>query len=222
LGVALCLLASTLPAQMPSNQLLQGTQMKLVLLQGISTSVARDGDPFVAVVAEPVYYGGQLVLPAGARVHGVVGSIQRPKRFAIFRGQAAMNLQFRSIEIDRREVPAQMSILSIHETSGQANTKTRKDIRVEEGAVVEAKADIKGDVTKAGVATGGGTLVGAIFSHAMRGFVLGLVGGTTYVLAKKGREVELPAQTGLLVRLDNTVTLPTVQASAGPYVSGQP
>jgi hypothetical protein len=67
--------------------------------------------------------------------------------------------------------------------------------------------------------TSGGTVVGAVFGHAGRGLVLGLVGSTVYIMAKKGRPVELPAQTALLVRLDKNVTLPTTTAHSGPYTS---
>jgi hypothetical protein len=184
--------------------------------------VAREGDPFAAVVAEPVYLGAQLLLPAGARVNGVVGSIVHSKRFAIFRGQAAMNLQFRSIEVNHREVPAQMSLLSIHETSAQANGRKRKDLRVEEGAVVESKRDVKGDLTDVGFGTAGGTVVGAVFSHVMRGLAIGLIGGSAYIVVKKGKEVELPAQTGLLVRLDSNVGLPGLAAEGTSQRSSQP
>jgi len=198
---------------------LQGTQIRLVLLNGLSTSVARDGDPFAAVVAEPVYMGGQLILPAGARVNGLVGSVIKPRRFSMFRGQAAMNLTFRSIEMEHREIPAQMSILSIQEASGQTSGRKRKDLKVEEGQVVEARPDIKGDVTTVGLGTAGGTGVGAVFGHVVRGLTLGLVGGTVYIMAARGKPVELPAQTALLVRLDNNVTLPTIAARYGPYIS---
>ena len=221
LGVAVCLLfPAAFPVHSQPNQLLQGTQLRLVLLNGLSTSVARDGDPFAAVVAEPVYMGGQLLLPAGARVNGQVGSIIRPRRFSLFRGQAAMNLIFRSIELDRREIPAQMSILAIQDASTQSSGRKRKDVKVEEGQVVEAKRDIKGDVATVGLGAGGGTVVGAVFSHVVRGFAIGLVGGTAYIMAKKGKEVELPAQTALIVRLDNSITLPMVSANAAPYTTG--
>ena len=220
LGVAVCLVfPAALPAQSQSNQLLQGTQIRLVLLNGLSTSVARDGDPFAAVVAEPVYMGGQLMLPAGARVNGQVGSVIKPRHFAMFRGQAAMNLTFRSIEVDRREIPVQMSILAIQDASTQNSGQKRKDLKVEEGQVVEARPDSNGNATAFGLGTSGGTVVGAIFGHAGRGLVLGLVGSTVYIMAKKGRPVELPAQTALLVRLDKNVTLPTTTAHSGPYTS---
>jgi hypothetical protein len=183
--------------------------------------VARDGDPFMAVVAEPVFIGGQLVLPAGAHVSGMVGSIVRPRHFAMFRGQAAMNLTFRSIELDHREIPIQMSILAIQEASTQAGGKRRKDVKVQEGQVVQSKTDVKGEVAAVGLGTAGGTVVGAVFSHVMRGLTFGLIGSTVYIMAKKGKEVELPAQTALVVRLDNSITLPTVAANATPYSSSR-
>jgi hypothetical protein len=219
-ALALLLVPAVHAQNSQSNQLMQGTQVRLILLNGLSTSVARDGDPFTAVVAEPVFLGGQLILPAGSKVHGVVGSIVHARHFAIFRGQAAMNLQFRSLEIEGREIPAQMSILQLFNGSVDGG-RTRKDLKTEEGVVVEAKRDVKGYVTDVAIGTSGGTVVGAIFSHVMRGFAFGLIGGTAYVIQKKGKEVELPAQTGILVRLDNSVALPSGTARVGAY-SGQP
>jgi len=222
IGVAVCLiLTAAVPVQSQfqsqSNQLVQGTQIRLVLLNGLSTSVTRGGDPFTAVVSEPVYIGGQLVLPAGARVTGQVGTVLKPKRFSLFRGQAAMNLTFRSIEVDHREIPVQMSILAIQGGSAQSNGGKRKDVKLEEGQVVQAKRDIKGDIVIVTLGTGGGTVAGAIFSHVVRGLAFGLIGSTTYVMARKGKGVELPAQTALLVRLDSNITLPTVSARVSPY-----
>ncbi|MGH9776242.1 MAG: hypothetical protein ACRD50_15000 [Candidatus Acidiferrales bacterium] len=204
-----------------SNQILQGTQIRLTLLNGLSTSVARDGDPFMAVVAEPVYLGSQLVLPAGTRVRGIVGSIERPKHFAMFRGQAAMNITFRSIEIDSREFPAQMSIIQIYSPSSDHEGRARKDLSTTEGVVVGEKRDVKGALVEVGLGTAGGSVVGAIFSHVVRGFAFGLIGGSVYVLQQKGKDVEMPAQTGFLVRLDNTVSVPVISARAADYSPGQ-
>ena len=223
LCVVVCLILSAAPALMAEpRQVLQGTQIHLTLLSGITTSVARDGDPFAAVVADPVYLGGQLLIPAGARVSGVIGTVNRARRFAMFRGQAYLNLTFRSIEVDRREIPVQMSIITLEQPHGQANGKRRQDVKVIEGQVVESKRDIKSDVTAGAIGTGGGTLVGAVFSHALRGFGIGLAGSAAYIVARKGKEVDLPAQTGMLVRLDNTITVPSAVASSAPYTSSRP
>lgn len=191
-----------------SSPVVPGTQVRLTLVNGLSTTVSRDGDPFTAVVAEPVFVGNSLVIPAGAIVHGTVSSVERPKLFAMIRGGASMNINFTSIEVASRIFPARMSILSIYNGSMDSGKK-RKDISTVEGVVVEQNnRDIKGDVEDVALGTAGGSVVGMVFSRVVRGTLIGLVGGGAYVVAKKGKEVELPAQTGLLVRMDSTVSLP--------------
>lgn len=202
-----------------SNQIIPGTQIHLTLLNGLSTSVAHNGDPFTAIVAEPVFSGTQLILPAGAKVHGTVTDVTRPKLFSMFRGGASMNLSFTSIEVESRIFPARMSILSLY--SGQADdVKRRKDVKTVEGEVVEEKHNVKGDVEDVAVGTAGGSTVGLIFSHVVRGTVIGLVGSGAYIAAKKGKDVELPAQSGILVRMDSTVSLPESLLHNASYVSG--
>ncbi|GAC1619003.1 MAG: hypothetical protein PVS2B2_04270 [Candidatus Acidiferrum sp.] len=217
--VSLVLAAALLCAVPPvSNaeprQVLQGTQVHLTLLNSISTSATKDGDPFVAVVAESVYLGNQMLLPAGTRVNGIVGTVEKARRFSVIRGQAYMNLTFRSLEIDSRLIPVQMSIIAFERPRADGEGKTRKDLKVEEGQVVQQKHDYKGDIIGGTVGMGGGTLIGAVFSNAVRGFGLGLAGSAAYIVARKGKEVELPAQTGMLVRMESTVTVPANSATS--------
>lgn len=208
-------------SQADPHQVLQGTQVHLTLLNGISSGVAREGDSIVAVVAEPVYLGGQLLVPAGTRVNGVIGTVERARHFAMFRGEAYMNITFRTMELDSRLIPVQMSILAIEQPHGQTDGKRRRDVKVDEGQVVEEKHDVKGDVLAATIGTGGGSLVGVVFSHVVRGFGIGLAGSAVYVVARKGKEVELPARTGMLVRTDNTVSVPVMSASNTGYNSSR-
>jgi hypothetical protein len=202
-----------------SNQIVPGTQVRLTLANGISTSVAHDGDPFTAVVAEPVFLGNQLILPAGAKVHGTITSVTRPKFFSMFRGGASMNLSFTSIEVESRLFPARMSILTIY-SGGMDATKSRKDLKTVEGEVVQENRGIKNDVMDVAIGTAGGSTVGLLFSHVLRGTVFGLVGGSAYVVAKKGKDVELPAQTGMLVRMDSTVAVPELLLHNAAFRSG--
>ena len=199
------------------HQLLQGMQVHLTLLNSISSAASRDGDPFVAIVAEPVYLGNQLLVPAGTRVNGTIGTVEKARHFSVFRGQAYMNLSFRSIEIDSRLIPVQMSIIAIEQPHGQADGRRRRDVKVEEGQVVQEKHDVKGDLVGGAIGTGGGTLIGAVFSHAIRGFGIGLAGSAAYIVERKGKEVELPAQTGMIVRMENTITVPVTMASNSGY-----
>lgn len=207
------------------RQVMQGTQIKLTLLNSVGTAASRQGDPFVAVVAEPVYLGNQLLIPTGTQINGIVGTIASPRRFPLIRGEAYMSLTFRSLEIDSRLIPVQMSIIAIQQP-GEANAmKARKDMKVDEGGIVQQKHDYKGDALAATIGTGGGTLIGAVFSHAARGFGIGLAGSAVYVMARKGKEVEIPAHSGILVRMDNTINMPTVVASSAapsPVASNTP
>jgi hypothetical protein len=208
---AVALLAIGLIAYLPAHgestvQVLRGTEMRLVLLNGLSTNVNRDGDPFEAVLSAPVFLGNQLLLPAGTHVQGVVSRVYGPKRFNLFRGQAAMVLDFTVIELGGVRIPCQMSILTIQKSS--QDPSRRKDLSTEEGSIVQERPDIKGDLETASLATGGGSVVGMIFSHLARGLALGVAGGAAYILIRQGKDVRLPAQTAFRVRLDTTVTFP--------------
>ncbi|HXW57236.1 MAG TPA: hypothetical protein VEJ67_15915 [Candidatus Cybelea sp.] len=219
--VSLLALASSLmipAAHAQSTNAIPGTQIRLTLLGGLSTRVAQDGDPITAVVAEPVFAGNQLIVPAGAKIHGTIRSVDRPKWFSMFRGGAAMNISFTSVEIESRIFPARMSILSIYDGTTDSG-KRRKDLKTIEGAVIEQKQDIKGDVEDAAIGTAGGSTAGLIFSRVIRGTVIGLVGGGAYIAARKGKDVELPAETGMIVRLDSTLSVPPALLHSASYTS---
>lgn len=210
--VSVALLAIGLAAYLPAygdttTQIVRGTQINLVLLNGLSTNVNRAGDPFEATLSAPVFLGNQLLLPAGTRVNGTVDQVYGPKRFNLIRGQAAMVLEFKSIELGTVTIPCQMSILSIEKSSQDPSRRT--DLTTEEGSIVQERPDIKGDLEAAAIGVGGGSLVGAVFSHLARGLALGAAGGAAYVLIRHGKNVRLPAQTAFLVRLDTTITFPS-------------
>ena len=85
--------------------------------------------------------------------------------------------------------------------------------------VIEEKQDVKTDVEDVAIGTAGGSTLGVIFSRVVRGTVIGLVGGSAYVVAKKGKDVELPAQTGMIVRLDSTLSLPGSLVHSASYTT---
>lgn len=205
------------PLTTDGTQVVQGTQVRLTLQNGLSTKVAHDGDPFTAVVAEPVFAGNQLLLPAGAIIHGTVSGISRPKLFSMFRGGASMNIAFTSVEVESRIFPARMSIISIG--TADEGDKNRKDLKTTEGEVVSENHDIKTDVLDVAIGTAGGSTVGLLFSHVLRGTIYGLVGSTAYVAVKKGKEVELPAQTKVLVRMDAALSLPPAVLHNASYTT---
>ena len=197
-----------------------GTEVRLHIISDMGTAASRNGDAFVAVVSEPVFVGNTLLIPAGTRVHGTIGTVEPARRFSIFRGQAYMDLTFRSLEIDSRLIPVHMSILDVVRPGGDREAPRRHDLRIDEGQIIEQRHDYRGDVLGGSIGAGGGALVGLIFSNVARGFGIGLAGSAVYIVARKGKEVNLPAGTGMLVSIDNAVTLPgtmtpTAEAPAG-------
>jgi hypothetical protein len=207
---------ATPPTYAAPRQVLQGTEVHLTLLTPISSSNSKEGDPFVAILAQPVALDSLILLPAGTRVNGVVGTIQKAKAFSIFRGQAYLNLTFKSIEVDSRLIPIQMSILAIGQPRVDSYSKPRKDMKITEGEVLEEKHDYKGDAIGMAAGGGGGSIVGLIFSNVTRGLGIGFAAGAVYVVARKGREIDLPANSGMLTRVDSTVNVPVIAASAAP------
>jgi hypothetical protein len=201
------------PALAEPHQIIQGTEVHLTLLTPVSSFTSREGDPFIAVLSQPVALDSRIVLPAGTRVHGVVGTIQKAKNFSLFRGQASMNLAFTSIELDSRLIPVQMSLIAIGHPRIDSYSTPRRDMRITEGELIQEKHDYKGDALGMVIVGGGGTLMGVLLSNVARGTGIGLASGAVYVAARKGKEVELSAQTGLLTRLDSTLTIPLTGAS---------
>jgi hypothetical protein len=201
------------PALAEPRQIIQGTEVHLTLVTPVSSFTSREGDPFIAVLAQPVALDSRIILPAGTRIHGVVGTIQKAKYFSLFRGQAYMNLVFKSIELDSRLIPVQMSLIAIGHPRIDSYSTPRRDMKITEGEVIQEKHDFKGDALGMVIVGGGGTLMGVLFSNVARGTGIGLASGAVYVAARKGKEVELPAQTGLLTRLDSTLTVPRIDAA---------
>lgn len=216
LALALVCTAVPPPTFAEPRQVLQGTEIHLTLLTPISSSTSRSGDPFVAVLSQPVALDSRIIVPAGTRVNGVVGTIQGAKMFSMFRGQAYLNLTFKTLEIDSRLIPVRMSILAIGEPRVDSYSKPRKDMKIVEGEVLQEKQDYKGDALAMVIGGGGGSLVGLVFSNVARGVGIGLAAGAAYVVARKGKEVDLPANTGMLVRMDGTVSVPSIAANIMP------
>ena len=173
--VSVCALLSALlwltPAVHAQSNLVQpGTQVRLTLVDGLTTSVAHDGDPFTAIVAEPVFSGNQLLLPAGAENprHG-------DKRYSpeVVCHGARRRFHEPGVQFDRGTEPyfsgADEHTLALQRQVAD-DPKKRKDLKTTEGVVVEEKRDIKNDVMTAGLGTGGGALGGCPLQQRRAGY----------------------------------------------------
>ena len=209
------LVCATAPASFAEpRQLPSGTEMHLTLVTPIDTAIAKEGDPIVAVTNAPVVLENKTIVPAGTKIHGVIGTVQRAKYFSSFKGQAYVNIVFKTIEIDSRLVSAQMSLVAIGKPrAGSGTAPVRKDVKITEGAVVEEKHNYKEDAVALAIGGGGGSTIGLIAGSVGKGMGIGFAMGAAYVAAHKGKEVSLPANTAMLVRVDNSVMVPYFAAS---------
>ena len=206
--------ASAPPSYAEPRQLPSGTEMHLTLVTPINTATIKDGDAIMAVTTQPVAVDSRIVLPAGTRLRGVVGTVKKAKYFSSFKGQAYVNITFKTIEVDSRLIPVQMSLEAIgRPRTGNGSSPVRKDVKIMEGEVVQQKHDYKEDAIALAVGGGGGSTIGMIAGNLGRGMGIGFAVGAAYVVAHKGKEVNLPENTAMLVKLDNTITVPYVAAS---------
>jgi hypothetical protein len=196
------------------RQVLKGTEIHLTLLTPINSSAVKEGDPITAVTSEPLMLDGQTLLPVGTRLHGTIGTVQKAKFFSLFKGQAYVSVAFKTLEVDSRLIPVQTSLLAVGKPRVNSGTSTaRKDVKISEGEVVQEKHDYKDDVIAVAIGGGGGSTIGMIAGNLGRGMGIGFAVGAAYVVAHKGKEVNMPEQTALLVRLDSTVVVPFVAAN---------
>jgi hypothetical protein len=185
--VLVCPVAPGVSAGQP-RQVSQGTEIHLTLLTPINTSTAQEGDAITAVTSEPVVLDGLTILPVGTRLHGTVGIVQKAKLFSLFKGQAYVNVSFKTLEVDSRLIPIQTTLLAVGRPRVDSGTSTaRKDVKITEGEIIQEKHDYKGDVI--GVAIGGGTgsTIGLIAGSLGRGMGIGFAAGAIYVGGAKGQ-----------------------------------
>jgi hypothetical protein len=59
-----------------------------------------------------------------------------------------------------------------------------------------------------GIGSGVGTIAVLIFGGPLKGLAIGALAGGGYVLGAKGKDVELPSHTGLVLRVDRDLPVP--------------
>lgn len=146
-----------------------GTNFVAVLQTDLSTDVNRTGDPFIATTVGPIVIEGRTLVPAGARISGILRDVQASGRI---KDRARMTLVFQDI-VDSSD--------KVHAIAAQP-------------LQIQAASEMHNDVVK--IAAGGavGAILGAISGKkngVLVGAAAGAGAGTVLVLATKGEDVEL-------------------------------
>jgi hypothetical protein len=167
----------------------------------LSSKTSKPGDRFTATVSDPVRGGnGAVVIPTGSRIEGEVAESEEGKTLPALRGKGKLSLRFRDVLLPNGQtLPMTATLVSVNSTNGKGTKRADEEGQVESGT--QGK-DVAKDV---GIGAGIGTVAGLIFGGPLKGLAVGALAGGGYVLATKGKDVELPAQTGLVIRLDQPV-----------------
>jgi len=180
----------------------EGTRISLQLNNHLNTKSSSEGDPFKAIVTDPVCIGDRMIIPKGSVVSGSISHILRPGR--AFKGKAALTLLFQSINIPGHgELPIVASLTGV---DGQGN----KGINAEgtkEGEGSKGR-DIERVVTPGIVGAGIGTLAGGGKGAGIGGGIGAAVGLAT-VFSSRGKDIEMKRGSTLDITLDKPLPIPT-------------
>lgn len=201
-----CLLSAVLfplPGWARDFYLPEGTEVKLNLHTGIDTKINQEGDRLICTVTEPVMLEGFEVIPVGARVLGRIADLQRPRRFPSRSGRLV--IAFESIEVPGGgTVQISGSLWDLYEPDEAADDNKLPDVNIGEEGQLKAGGPGK---LKRTVSVLGGASAGVAAGGAAGAAVGVAVGAGVAFLWFKGKQVQLPAGTGIIMRVDRGVTL---------------
>ena len=176
--------AVTPAAQLKEITIPSGTTLRLDLSTAVASDTSNVEQPVRATLRSPVSVNGQVVLPAGSEVTGVVTQAEGSGRV---KGRARIAMRF----------------------SGLRANGSSYDIKTS-GYAQEAAATKKKDAGKIAIGAGAGAALGAILgggSGAAKGAAIGGAAGTGAVLATKGEEVRLGPGANISTRLTAPLTV---------------
>lgn len=182
----------------PSNQLAEGTDIRVRLLQPLSTLHSQDGEEFRAQVAKDVYKEGRVVIPMGSELRGRVVGVTQGHRLG-----AHATLRLRPDDIILPDGTA-YHLYAQAIASGQPGTHTDQ-----EGGI-QPSAHIGKDLSEFGGGAGGGAAVGAVLGGpigAGAGAIVGTGLVTTHLLLQKPNQAMLEEGSELVFSLTEPMNL---------------
>jgi len=164
----------------------QGTEIHLALSDAVGSATSQVGDTFVAHTTDPVVVGDRVAIPAGSTIRGQVSAVTPAKKGLSDKG-GMLALSFDKIETPSGfSAPMSASVSSLAKSGKQT-------------------AGIIG-----GSAAGGailGKVLGGSTKDAANGAAAGAAIGTGIAAGTRGKDVEIPAGSHLVVTLNQALTI---------------
>lgn len=194
---SLTLLASlpAFPAEDDTITIPNGTRLEVRLMTALSSRASQEGDPFSGRIVEPIFIGGEEVIPAGSTLEGRVTYVKDPGRV---KGKAEMRLLAESMT-----TPQDVKYTII---AGLEDVQGAEGVTLKDEGTVQGQSKSKKDAAKeAGIATGAGAAGGLLLgggTGALYGAGIGLIASAIHSIAKRGKDVVLPLGTEMTFVLD--------------------
>ncbi len=183
-------------------QIPQGAHVLLRMENSISTRTAQEGDYVYLRTASPVAVEGQIAVPAGSYVQGVVTQSKRSGRV---KGRAEL-----AIRLETLTLASGKSFKFAPHLSSVESGETGQKVVGKEGAIQQSN-DYSKDAQRIAILAGSGAGLGGLTDRSWKGAGIGAGAGSAVglatVLLTRGHEVELKQGTTLDVVFDRPVTL---------------
>lgn len=171
------------PERSPAVTVPAGAHLTVELLGGLSSATARTGDTFRVQVARDVEVDGEIAIPAGSEVHGVIGEASGARRGA----PARLELRFTDLVLPTGET---LPIHAVLQQIGEQVSPGRKAAAVGGGAAAGA---VLGRALSGSGSRGAGTVIGAL---------VGALAGAALSSHSAPEQIEIPAGTLMVLQLD--------------------
>lgn len=180
----------------------QGAHMLLRMENSISTRTAQTGDYVYLRTASPIAAGGEIVVPSGSYVQGIVVQAKRSGRVS---GRAEI-----AIRLDTLTLPSGKVVKFSPHLSSVDPGDTGQKVSGKENAIQQAPSRGE-DASRIAILAGSGAALGGLTDRSWKGAGIGASAGGAVglatVLMTRGKEVELRQGTSLDVVFDRAVTL---------------
>ncbi len=178
-----------------------GTKIPIALRQPISTKDAKQGDPVYAQTVFPIAIDGDMVIPAGTWVQGVVDSVKRAGRI-----KGTAELQFHLTTLLYANGYSLDMAAAIDRVPGDASS------HMKEPDVVKHDSEKGKDLERIGDAASKGGQIGTIAglsTGSVRGIgafgLSGIAAGTLIALLARGSDVRFDAGTSVEIALNHAI-----------------
>jgi hypothetical protein len=191
-----------LPLLMGAVEIPQGAHVLLKMENSLNTRTAQAGDYIYLRTGSPISTGGEIVVPVGSYVQGVVTQAKRSGRMA---GRAQL-----AIRLETLTLASGKSFKFSPHLSAVESGETGQKVVGKEGVVEQAPGHGE-DAKQIAILAGSGAAVGGLADRSWKGAGIGSgVGsavGLATVLLTRGKEVELRQGATLDVVFDRPVAI---------------